>query len=130
MTEKVVGYLLLVLGLVIMGYSAVSVYNVFTGSWEPVNIFSFSGISINTVDLIGGDLSPAQRQELNSQMGNAQMEVISRDLLNDPLNLAAHLFLMGFVVSVGFKIGSLGTQLIRPIKVTVRELNQNGQKTT
>lgn len=124
------GYLLLLLGLTIIGFAALSVYNVFNGSWEPFDIFSFSGISINTADLIGGDLSPAQRQALSSQMGNAQMEVISRDLLNEPLNLAAHLFLMGFVVSVGFKIASLGTQLIRPIKVSLRQFNENGQKTT
>ncbi len=128
MAERLVGYLLLILGLLIIGFAALSVYNVFNGTWESVDVFSFTGISINTADLVGQDLTASQRAQLNSQMGS--MEVISQDLLNDPLNLAAHLFLMGFVVSVGFRIASLGTQLVRPIKVNLREFNENGQKST
>lgn len=111
------GYLLLALGLVVIGAASFSVYQVFSGAWQPVSVFTFSGISVNTADLVGSNLTPAQK----AQLGNSQMQVISQDLLNTPLNLAAHLLLMGFVVSVGFKIGNLGVQLIRPIKVTLRE---------
>ncbi len=120
MGDKLVGYLLLSLGLVIIGFACLSVYQVFSGSWKPVSVFSFSGISVNTLDLIGDKLSPVQK----AQLANPKIQLVSQDLLNEPLNLAAHLFLMGFVVSVGFRIGSLGVQLIRTINVNVNENNR------
>lgn len=113
MSEKVVGYVLLAVGILIIAITAINIISVFTGNVEPVQLFNFEGIGINTKELVG-DAMPVANQEL---------DLISPDMLNDTSNLFAHIFLMGFISTVGFKIASLGTMLVRPIVVKVKEAN-------
>jgi hypothetical protein len=115
MTEKVIGYLLLTLGLLIIAVSTLTIYQVFVNKKAPIQIFNFGGVSISASQLVGQNLPSAQ---------NPKIEIISKDMLNGPLNLTAELFLMGFLVNVGFRIASLGTQLVRPIKVQNLEIGK------
>lgn len=110
MSEKVVGYSLIAFGLLAILLPALSVILVFTGNSEPVRVFSFEGIGINANDLVGGQLPT-----------NQQIELISPNILNDTSNLIAHLFLMGFISTIGFRIATLGTMLVRPIVVKLKE---------
>jgi len=74
----------------------------------------------------GEGMTAEQQIALNQQKAQiAPQELISSDLLNESSNLAAHLFLMGFMASIGYKIGSLGIQMLRPIVVKVREAKQS-----
>ena len=100
MSEKVTGYLLLLLGLVLIGFSAFSVYQVFTKRAQPLQLFSEAGISLNFPD--------------------AKTELVSANYLNSVSNLTSHYLLMSFLVSIGFKISSLGIQLLRPIEVKLQ----------
>ena len=127
MTERVVGYVLLAVGIVIILATAASVIMVFTGSAEPIQIFNFEGIGLNASDLFGGDMSPEQAAALRQMTEGQQMELISPEILNETSNLFAHLFLMGFISTVGFKLASLGTMMVRPIVVKVKEANANQQ---
>ena len=106
--EKILGYTLLIIGLLIIAYSAINVINVFQGKTEPINLFSFDSISID----LGGltDLP-------NTKDTNLKQELVQADLLNKPINIATHLFLMSFIVTIGFKVAQLGTMLVRPVKV-------------
>src|SRR3989338_923900 len=47
MTEKYIGYLLLSIGICIIGFSVVSMYRVFTRQTQPLQVFSLSGITID-----------------------------------------------------------------------------------
>lgn len=128
MTERVVGYILLGTGILVILASALSVIMVFTGRTEPIQIFNFEGIELNARDLIGGDL-PAEQAALARQMVEGQkMELISPEILNDTSNLFAHLFLMGFISTVGYKVASLGTMMVRPIVVKLKEATPNATK--
>jgi len=110
-TNKIIGYLLLVVGLGIIAYSAINVFNVFKGRTQPFDLFSFSSISLDFSDLTGDQPLP--------EGVNLEQELIEKDLLNQPINLIAHLMLMGFFSTIGFKIAQLGTTLARTIKVKV-----------
>lgn len=121
MSERVVGYLLLAVGILVIIISAISVILVFTGRTEPVQIFNFEGIGLNASDLVGGDLPAEQAAAIRQMTEGQQMELISPDIINDTSNLFAHLFLMGFISTVGFKLASLGTMMVRPIVVKVQE---------
>ena len=99
MSEKISGYLLLLGGLIIIFYSAFSIYQVFTKQSQPIQLFSGEGIKVE----IPGSKAPS--------------ELIPADQLNEISNLTAHYLLMSFLVSIGFKISSLGVQLLRPIEV-------------
>ncbi|MBI4130030.1 hypothetical protein HY468_01800 [Candidatus Roizmanbacteria bacterium] len=129
MSEKVVGYTLITLGIFIIVFSLVNVVMVFTSKIQPVQLFNLKGISLDMSSLIpqdiiaGGDLPP----ELTSQLGRSAApapEIISPELLNQSSNLFAHVFLMGFLVSAGGKIATIGTMLVRPIVVKLKAKNE------
>lgn len=123
MTEKLVGYALLSVGIIIIVYSAVNVVNVFSKRSSPVTPLNLPGISLDMSKLVGGDITPEQKRQLEN--ADLRAEIVKPELLNQPFNLVAHLFLMGFIASVGFKIASLGVMLVRPIKVTLKESSKN-----
>lgn len=100
MTEKVIGYSLLAVGVLVIIFSAVNVFFVFTGQVKPVTFFQFSGVSI-------------------PQLGPT--EIIPAAMINDSSNLAAHLFLVGFFASIGQKLAFLGVQLVRPIIIKSKD---------
>lgn len=102
MTEKITGYSLLILGLAIILIAGLNIYAVFTGQAQIIKLFNFPAISL---ELAKG----------------VPMEVASADMVNGSINLFAHLFLVGFFVNVGYKISSLGIELIRPVVVKLKE---------
>ena len=126
MSEKIVGYGLLVLGLLIICLSIFSVFAVFTGMFEPAQLFNLEGVSVSfdVGKMIGSSLPPEFSSQLPQQEAQ-KVEPISADLLNGSLNLFFHLFLMGFVMGGGYKIALIGTQLVRTITV---KLNYKGQE--
>jgi len=117
LSDRVVGYILFLAGIIIILYSAFNVYKVFTSSWEPVGLFNFQGIGLDASSLIGSDLSPEQRALMNQSGAQTKLEIIPASLLNQTSNVMAHLFLMGFLASVGYKIASLGILMLRPVVV-------------
>ncbi len=124
MTEKITGYVLVAVGLIIILFSGFSVYQVFTAKEKPVSLFHFEGISLNLSSLLGSGEGLTSEQQAALERQKAQIkpqEIVSSALLNDSSNIAAHMFLMGFIASIGYKIASLGIQFLRPIVVKMRE---------
>ena len=119
MSEKIVGYILLILGIAVIIISVASVYNVMTGKSKPAQIFTSKGISLDLAALTGG-LTSEQRENMARQDLSTITEVVTPELLNPALNLISHLFLMGFIASAGFKVAVIGTTLVRPIKVNLK----------
>lgn len=117
MSEKIAGYILLLIGILIMVFAVINVFNVFTKNVQPVQLFSSEGISLDLAKLAGGN-SALPKEGLET-------EIISAGILNNSLNLIAHLFFMGFLVNVGFRISSVGTLLIRTIKVNLKQKTEN-----
>jgi hypothetical protein len=125
MSEKLVGYALLAVGLLIILGSVLNVYQVFNKQASSVNLFSFPGISIDLGKVVASQLP----KDVTLPQGTAmQQEIIPAKMLNESANIAAHLFLMGFVASAGYKIASLGVEILRPIQVKVRETSEQTQK--
>lgn len=123
MTEKVIGYILLTIGLVIITLCAWNVWQVFNGDAQPVEVFSFEGISIDPSKFAPQLELPEQMQGMVSQRAPASnpVEFISADYLNKTANLFAHIMLIGFIAGIGGRFASIGTQLMRPIVVKLRE---------
>ena len=121
MTERIIGYILLTLGILVIIFSGLSVYSVFTGRAKPIEIFHFQSISIDLSQMVKENLPPeATKFMQQGQIRSKPTELLSADVLNDTSNILAHLMLMGFLVSVGFKLAQLGTYLIRPIVVKLK----------
>ena len=114
MSEKVVGYILLTAGIIIIILSSLSVYYVFKEKAKPFDIFKLPGISIDLSNLAAGEIPGNASADLKT-------ELVDAEIINKPMNLVAHVLLMGFMVNVGFKIATLGVQMVRPIKVNLKE---------
>ena len=117
MTEKIIGYALLIVGIGVMIFSGVQIYMVFTNKLQPYPLFSAVSSAFSVKDFIGNtQIDPTKISQLPDQ----KIEIISDEVLNTSLNMTAHLLLMGFLLSLGFKVASLGVMLIRPLVVKVR----------
>ncbi|MBU1326526.1 hypothetical protein KKB64_03740 [Patescibacteria group bacterium] len=122
MSEKITGYLLLAIGVVVILCSAVSVYSVFTGKTEPITLFRFPALTIQP------GTQGAGQQAL--PIAIPSMELIPSSMVNQIANLAAYTFLMSFLSGIGYKIASLGIQLLRPIKINPQQPERQRPKTT
>jgi hypothetical protein len=100
--EKIVGYVLLAIGVILIFFSIYQMMNVFTGASPPPSLFSFSDIYFP-----------------GAEGRNTLM--ISGKELNKLAAMAFWYLLMFFIMWAGGKIASLGVNLIREIKVEVKE---------
>jgi len=101
--EKIVGYVLLAIGVAMIFFSVYLMVQVFTGASPPPNLFNFSDISFSM---------PEQAEETL---------LISGEELNKLAAMVFWYMLMFFIMWSGGKIASLGVNMIREIKVEVKE---------
>lgn len=111
MTEKVTGYSLIVVGLLIIAYAGFSVFSVFTARAEAIELFQFKGVSIPLSALMEGGAPPGVELP--------EIEIFPAEVLNSTTNTLFYLLFMGFLVTVGAKVATLGINLVRPIIVKV-----------
>lgn len=104
MENKIIGYILVVVGILVIFLTASNVYNVFVNKAAPINIVS--------EETLFGPKSegPSALDALN----------ISPSSLSHIANLTFHLLFAGFLINVGFRLASLGTMLVRPIVVDLQ----------
>lgn len=104
--DKIVGYALLAIGLILITFTVRSMYDVFTGLGSPPSV-----IRINDVKF------PAPSEE-----GQPREEVllISGDQASKVINMGLWSILMLFIASAGAKIGGLGVKMVREIKVEIK----------
>lgn len=102
MSEKITGYLLLLIGVGVILVAFLNAYGIFSGTLQPVQFLNFANV--------GFDLGTGIKQEL-----------LSGKDLSTSTNFFLHIIVLGFFVNVGFKLATLGTQLLRPIKIEVKD---------
>lgn len=112
MTEKVIGYTLLIVGIVLIVISALSVYLVFTNNAQPYT-FMPPGPVVFDLQL------PADKN--SSSMVHVPVD-LSKIMPIAPLtNIFLHLVLMGFIASAGARLAGIGVNLVRPIVIKAKE---------
>ena len=105
-TEKIFGYVLLGIGLLCMLFAFNSMRNVFTGLVMPPEIFQLQSLKFSAS--LGPDNSPtAITMALDPEVRKIA-------------NMFLYYLFMFFVVLVGGKVSSLGVQLIKDIKVGMK----------
>jgi hypothetical protein len=102
-TEKIIGYVLLALGVILLIFSIFEMVNVYYGYTPPPKLFDIGDISLPLGET-GSSVSLIQGTQV-SQLPN----------------LFFWFILMGFVLLAGGKIASLGVSMIKDIKVEIKE---------
>ena len=123
MTNKILGYALIVLGSAIMFFSLFNVYLIFSNRTEPVEIFSLPSISLDLSNFL--DAEGQTKLNESTAKDGFKTDIVTSEVLNQPLNFFAHMVILSFVLNVGYKLGSLGVQFVRPIKVNLKEENES-----
>lgn len=129
MSEKITGYSLLSLGLGIMIFCAVNIFMVFTNKAKPFSYFNIAsnnnsnnqGSSLNVNDLVK-QMQSGNQNSLSESIPLPKFDLIPPEVLNQTLNLSTQFFLMTFILGFGYKLASLGIQLLRPINVKLKAL--------
>jgi len=121
MTEKVLGYLLITFGILIILISTISVFDVFTRKTKPVQLFNFKGIKFDMSQMLIGSLPVETAKLLPQNRAQSEgVEIIPAQLINDSSNVFAHLLLMSFIAGIGGRLANIGVLLIRPIVVKLK----------
>ncbi len=117
------------------------IFSVFTGKANPIQVFTVEPAKEpqqpSTSDLLEkiqqGDISALLESGPGSIPG---LEVISPEAIYKLMNITVYYFLMMFLLNVGYKIASLGVQMLRTIKVEVKSnklaamISQQEEQTT
>jgi hypothetical protein len=101
-SEKIIGYALLLLGVILLLFSIVEMVTVYYGYAPPPKLFNLQDISLP------GD-------------NGSNISLIQGTQASQLPNLFFWFLLMGFVLLAGGKIASLGISMIKDIKVEISE---------
>lgn len=100
-TEKIIGNVLLGVGLILIIISFYSMYDVFMGTAKPPLVLKMESIAISPPSVSGAETPPTK------------IEVVSGSELSKIINIALWYVFMFFVLSAGTKIAGLGVKLIK-----------------
>lgn len=128
MNERILGYLLLASGIILMALSVCFVYLAFTNQIKPFTVFKeTAGNNPNKAsDMQDFIDNPANIAQLQKEIVT---EIIEKQI-NKSMNMGATIFMMYFLMLFGFRISTLGVQLVRPINVKLSSLDKNNDTTT
>ncbi|KKQ38924.1 MAG: hypothetical protein US54_C0001G0049 [Candidatus Roizmanbacteria bacterium GW2011_GWA2_37_7] len=128
-SEKIIGYVLLGVGIFLMLVAAFQIILVFTGKAQPIKILNTTAQNNNqntskNIDSSNPDELLKQIQEdplslLSSGGGVSLPNLIDPTVLYQMLNLTVYYFIMQFMLGFGYKLASLGVQMVRPLKISV-----------
>lgn len=123
-SEKLLGYSLLGIGLIITAVATILAIGVLTGATAPPKVFEFEAPTIAlpqlgsdslTESLAAQGIDPAALQGAPSEI-----KILPDDVFNGLVNMGVFYLAMMFLASSGAKVAGLGIKLIKDIKVQVR----------
>jgi len=128
MTEKHVGYTLLGIGILLMFYSVVQIILSFTGRSQPfdLSLIELSPSTTTSATEVKKVAKPTTATAAYSNISGAGLEGglsnfgIDQDSLQKMLNLSIYYVLLQVVLGLGYKLATLGVQMVRPLKVEVK----------
>ena len=107
--QKILGLIILILGLALIFYAIFSSYNIFTGKSQPPDIFK--AVSQKLASPSQGAASP---QEQVQSMVQQQLEaMLPADTLQKVLNLLSWSFFAWILILGGAQVAGLGINLLR-----------------
>ncbi len=113
--EKIIGYLLLIVGLGIIVFSIYYAFNVFTGKTLPPEIFKIEKKQESQLPSKGQ--TPLNQAEIQKEIDNALQEkigeILPAEFITKLFNVVAFSVFIGILVFAGAQISGLGIDLIK-----------------
>lgn len=127
MVQKLIGYLLLMLGLFVMLICLSNIYGLYAKNIETVSFFDLDAIVLKnniSLDNFPENVRPLLQKSINE---TPPMVLMNKKDINDTTNFFAHIFLVGFIMNGGYLFAKIGTKMIREVHINVdmpQKLNQ------
>ncbi len=129
-TEKIIGYTMLGVGILLMIFSSFQIILTFTGKAQAIKIFESAPKEnlqndTNALDMSNPDQLLQQVQQdpfsllTSGGSGAGFPQIIDPTVINQMLNLMVYYFIMQFLLGLGYKLASLGVQMVRPLKISI-----------
>ena len=115
MQERILGYVLLVMGMLTMAFSVYFIYLTISNNITPFKVFQKNETDKLQVETVNKEQLSDPRM-----IASMQKEIITEVLdsqINKTMNLGTTLVFGYFLMLFGYRIASLGVQLARPIEV-------------
>ena len=103
-TNKIIGYVLLVIGILLIILPLWQTYGIFTGKSMPAQVF-MKPIPLKVNENVSA-------LDIQGQIQNALIKTIPIDFIDNTLNLATWLILMWILIYAGGKIAEIGVKLL------------------
>lgn len=121
--DKIIGYLLLASGLIIVAVSASFVYRAMSGKMTPPRVFDVESPTITLPTTAvpqvevpeGFELAKPETSELPPKV-----KIIPDELLNGVVNISLFYLLMMFMASTGSKVADIGIKMLKDFKVVTK----------
>jgi len=111
MAEKITGYILIFIGIVIIAIAGFRILSIFKGNTQPINVISETTFSVN---------NPANGQNPLGSISILETLGLPRSNVYYVFNLLFELLFMGFLVKLGAHVASIGTSMVRPVYVNYK----------
>ncbi|MEK7664947.1 MAG: hypothetical protein AAB361_02285 [Patescibacteria group bacterium] len=113
MVNKILGYVLLIAGLIIIGWTLFQSYNIFIGKISAPLVFKTQPVS----EIPGSNKNLNLQEQLQKQMEEAVKQqigqIIPASAIIDLLNLISWSILAGILILGGGQIAGLGIKMIK-----------------
>lgn len=114
MDDRITGYILLVLGVIIMIFAILQLGLLLTNVIRPFPSFNFTEVFT---------LIQETQNQVNGEEGATAVSEINPQVVNSVLNHASYYLYMGFMLNLGFMLAQLGIKLLRPTTIQVHPKN-------
>lgn len=104
-TNKTIGYVLLLIGVLLIAMPLWQTFNIFTGKSLPAQVFMRpTALTVN---------ENVSALDIPGQIQNSLIRIIPVDFINNTLNLATWLLLGWILIYGGGKIAEIGVKLVK-----------------
>lgn len=117
--DKIIGYVLLAAGILMIVIPIFLIANVLTGKSKPVQVFNVEAPTFEIPLDTPKDAKTSTGLNI-TQSGSQKAKIIPDEVFNSSLNIGMYYLLMVFIGSSGSKIAGIGIKLIKDIKVQVK----------
>lgn len=128
--EKILGYILLAVGILIIALSTLYAVSVLTGNIKPVKVFELKapeipipsvGQNLDTTALQNSGVPSQVLDSLKPKQGaQSGVKIIPDEAFSDLVNMFIAYILVMILASSGSKFATIGVQLIKEIKVQAK----------
>lgn len=114
MFKKIVGWILLIVGLLIIGWGVWSSFNVFTAKKPAPEIFEIQiSEETSTQKQAGGTVEEKMEQQMQQVIQEQLGKILPGDSIPKFLNLISWSIFMGILIIAGGKLSAIGVRLLK-----------------